>query len=336
MGVYEEIVAIRKRVEDLERIEQPARSGGLPVYPSLTAGSVIFAGTGGVLAQDNTNLYWDDSTDSLGIGINTPTARVHAKRTDGNYHFKSETASLVHGWGTTGTTWRLDDVTNATRRLTLDVNGVFYVSDVIRAEGYSAPAAGSGLELGYTGGSAYVTGFNRTGGTYLPLVLRGSTVTLQYSGTTGLQLDGSGNVVPGAAGTQNLGTAALYWNDVSYKTITDRGCLALIDKWEMPDGRKLSNLQVLRELRAHETDKTIYGETKLDYDYVPKHSKKTAPIAEEDTELDVIGPDGKKLKFKKGEKMGSDGVEMTSMFSVMIGAIRELAGQVEKLQAKQK
>jgi hypothetical protein len=37
----------------------------------LTSGSVLFAGTAGVLSQDNTNFFWDDSAKTLRIGPNT-------------------------------------------------------------------------------------------------------------------------------------------------------------------------------------------------------------------------------------------------------------------------
>lgn len=146
-------------------------------------------------------------------------------------------------------------------------------------------------------------------------------------------------VRPNTAGTQNLGNATHYWNDVSYKTLTDRGCLALIDTWELPDGRKVSNTQALLELRPHVADKTIYGETKLDYRTVVKHSRKDAPVAEEDIyeddpqDRDGQGRPKRKLKHKKGDRMGEDGVEMTALFSVMIGAIREQANEIAALQA---
>lgn len=42
---------------------------------ALTAGSVVFAGTGGILSQDNTNFFWDNTNKYLGIGnTGTPTA----------------------------------------------------------------------------------------------------------------------------------------------------------------------------------------------------------------------------------------------------------------------
>jgi len=40
---------------------------------SATAGSVLFAGTSGVLAQDNANFFWDDTNNRLGIGTASPT-----------------------------------------------------------------------------------------------------------------------------------------------------------------------------------------------------------------------------------------------------------------------
>lgn len=50
---------------------------------SATAGSIFFAGTSGVLAQDNTNLFWDDSNDRLGIGTNSPSFQLHVSKASG-------------------------------------------------------------------------------------------------------------------------------------------------------------------------------------------------------------------------------------------------------------
>jgi hypothetical protein len=150
----------------------------------------------------------------------------------------------------------------------------------------------------------------------------------------------SGLVRPNSAAGSNLGNATYYWNDVSYKTLTDRGCLALIPKWELGDGRRVSNVEALLALRAHPAEKTVYGEVKLDYASVPRHSHKPAPVAEEDIyeddpeERDAHGKPTRKLKHRKGDKMGEDGVEMTALFSVMIGALREQAEAITALQAE--
>jgi hypothetical protein len=49
--------------------------GGMAIGGSITsatAGSVLFAGAAGVLAQDNANFFWDDTNNRLGIGTTTP------------------------------------------------------------------------------------------------------------------------------------------------------------------------------------------------------------------------------------------------------------------------
>jgi len=55
-------------------IPQYSGGGGMAIGGSITsatAGSVLFAGTSGVLAQDNSNLFWDNTNKRLGVGANT-------------------------------------------------------------------------------------------------------------------------------------------------------------------------------------------------------------------------------------------------------------------------
>jgi hypothetical protein len=42
---------------------------------NLTAGSVPFIGASGLLSQDNTNLFWDNTNKRLGVGTNAPNAK---------------------------------------------------------------------------------------------------------------------------------------------------------------------------------------------------------------------------------------------------------------------
>jgi hypothetical protein len=49
-----------------------------------TVGSVLFVGTPGVLAQDNANLFWDDTNNRLGLGTATPSVSLDIARATGN------------------------------------------------------------------------------------------------------------------------------------------------------------------------------------------------------------------------------------------------------------
>lgn len=53
----------------------------------------------------------------------------------------------------------------------------------LRATGFSVAAAGAGVEIDYSGGIGYVLAYNRADSAYLPLYIKGSTVTL-YAGAT--------------------------------------------------------------------------------------------------------------------------------------------------------
>lgn len=60
--------AVAKRVSSL--------TAGNITVGGMTAGSVLFAGTGGLLSQDNANLFWDDAANSLGIGTGASVSAV--------------------------------------------------------------------------------------------------------------------------------------------------------------------------------------------------------------------------------------------------------------------
>ena len=51
--------------------------------PSLTSGSILFS-DGTTIAQDNANLFWDNTNKRLGIGTKTPTRPLEIKSSDSN------------------------------------------------------------------------------------------------------------------------------------------------------------------------------------------------------------------------------------------------------------
>ena len=52
-------------------------------YGTFTSGSVLFAGPTGRLAQDNAQLFWDDTNNRLGIGTIAPAYQLHLQGTTG-------------------------------------------------------------------------------------------------------------------------------------------------------------------------------------------------------------------------------------------------------------
>lgn len=58
--------------------------GGTGTGTQFTQGSLVFAGASGVYAQDNANLFWDDTNDRLGIGTTVPLYKLNFLTTDSN------------------------------------------------------------------------------------------------------------------------------------------------------------------------------------------------------------------------------------------------------------
>lgn len=78
---------------------------------SATAGSVLFAGTSGVLAQDNSNLFWDDTNNRLGLGTATPSATLHVAGQGGTAGMLVGSASIGAGYVGIGLTGVLGNTT---------------------------------------------------------------------------------------------------------------------------------------------------------------------------------------------------------------------------------
>lgn len=53
--------------------------GGTGTNTAFTAGSVVFAEASGVYSQNNAQLFWDNTNNRLGIGTNSPTARLDVR-----------------------------------------------------------------------------------------------------------------------------------------------------------------------------------------------------------------------------------------------------------------
>ncbi|MEM0112987.1 MAG: hypothetical protein QW253_00110 [Metallosphaera sp.] len=72
-------LVVRDSANTVDRIVMD-EAGNLKLSP-LTAGSILFAGSGGLISQDNTNLFWDNTNKRLGIGTRTPGYRLDVNGT---------------------------------------------------------------------------------------------------------------------------------------------------------------------------------------------------------------------------------------------------------------
>jgi len=71
--------------------------------PSLTAGSVLFS-NGTTIAQDNANLFWDDTSNYLGVGTTTPDRILHIETADSATNTVTFAQRLSHVSSATVTT----------------------------------------------------------------------------------------------------------------------------------------------------------------------------------------------------------------------------------------
>lgn len=136
-------------------IPQNINTGASPTFTGLTlsgltSGSVIFAGTSGVISQNNAAFFWDNTNSRLGLGINTPQSKLHVdsgnatasaiKLTAGTTTGTTATDGFELGIDTAGAgelrqreNLALNIFTNNTRYLQLTSTGRFLIGNGVSA-----------------------------------------------------------------------------------------------------------------------------------------------------------------------------------------------------------
>src|SRR5574343_1634354 len=166
-----------------------AIGGGMEIggtITSATEGSVLFAGPSGVLAQDNTNFFWDDTNNRLGIGTNTPRTSLEISG-DG----------AILATGTFGSGWAEPDLGAGTRMLWYPAKAAFRAG---RVEGNQWNNSNTGLYSaafgrGNTASGDYsfaVGGNTNASGTYASAFGDGTTASDSYAVAFGLDSIASG------------------------------------------------------------------------------------------------------------------------------------------------
>lgn len=185
-------------------------SGTLAIGSSVTSGttgSVLFVDSSGTLAQDNSNFYWDDTINVLGIGISGASigaTRLHVN--GGSMYFGDETNTAQHIFF---------------RRNAATIGGLSQQSSVMTMFGGTTPA--SHITIGSTG----IVGIGTTTTTNTALIAMGgspSSLTRHQAGiayspvaTTGTQ---AGLVI------QTIASPAGSFSGLSYGSYIDSGVQA--------------------------------------------------------------------------------------------------------------
>jgi hypothetical protein len=81
--------------QDLQTTASPSWAG--VTISGITQGSILFAGSGGAVSQDNANLFFDDTNDYIGLGTNTPADRVGVKSAGGTAIAQLGSTLLTNG-----------------------------------------------------------------------------------------------------------------------------------------------------------------------------------------------------------------------------------------------
>jgi hypothetical protein len=214
----------------------PVANGGTNTSTAFTAGSVVFAGSGGTYTQDNASLFYNNTFGRLGIGTATP---VSPLQVNGTAQFGDLTSMTSFSEAPvnirTTKTGSITMTHTAVRSYSLGVNssGTFNITDI------DAPAD-----------RLSITSDGNVGiGTASPAVQFHTTSNVRFAGLVNydpVETDADGDIIDGGASDFNLKNSiepinygincinklkpvSYLWNDVNRKldsTIPDIGFIA--------------------------------------------------------------------------------------------------------------
>ena len=133
-----------------------------------------------------------------------------------------------------------------------------------------------------------------------------------------------------------MGNDTFYFNDINYKTLDDRGCLGWADEGvQLQNGKWVSDLEALMAIKKHPTKMTVTGMPMIDYKTFPKPVYRQAGLKQKEAGGDFYDRDENDEPYTfdiEGNKIpAADGAELTSLVSIMLGAIKELNQKIEDL-----
>jgi len=127
----------------------PATSGGTGTATAFTSGSVIFAGASGVYSQDNTNFFWDDANNRLGLGTSTPATGFHLFNTTAR-PFTAGNFSATWSFGQTGANFAFRENSSGSDFVSIDGNNG---NTTVGVGNLIIGTSGKGIDFSATSGS---------------------------------------------------------------------------------------------------------------------------------------------------------------------------------------
>ncbi len=298
------------------------REAGVTKFYISSAGNAYFSGT--IEASTITGGILQTSTSGQRIVIST---------TD-DIKLYGATGSASQIYSDTGNFLRLE----APNTVSLYVNGaqIIGVTSSVFFTNKNFEPSSIGLTLGLPAGGTwkdiYFAGGANTG------IFLASSILLELFGANNIY---SKHFGPYASNTYDLGSDTIYWRTLYYGTSVKKGAFGFLDKGiELQDGKMVSDLEALMQMKEDPKLITPYGSTGIDYKSLPKIVFRKARDSS-DKELPRDSNGAYKIltpEDKGGPKKGTkkvrveDGEDVNAMISIIIGAIRELGANVNKIK----
>jgi len=201
--------------------------------PALTSGSVLFS-NGTTIAQDNSNLFWDDTNNRLGIGTATPSNQLHVTGSSNTSYtgissgVGIQSNSSGSGLITAVNSTPADPINGISNGANFGFNGAannFYGIGLgaIRSSKYDI-----WFQTGSTNGGGYRWYFGNTekmtlftSGNFAINTTTDAGFKLDVNGTARVSgvLTVGGNIVPSAGSTYNVGSAGVPFSSAYVKNV---------------------------------------------------------------------------------------------------------------------
>lgn len=144
---------------------------------------------------------------------------------------------------------------------------------------------------------------------------------------------------PTGTAVYNLGGNSRYWNEVHYHSLQSHSLMYYDDEIELLSGEKVSCIEAIQRIKKSEKKMSKSTLVYLDKKSFPKDIYSEAKIATEDIYENekIVKTNGVKtikkiLRYKKGEKIGTDSINETLLTSLMLSALKNIDNRLKKLE----